>query len=96
MRIEVSGSPALHVQQMRAYAEYRAFSQLAVFASQLTTVRVVVSKSEDGRLTACAMSAELRHGGRVETRSRGRPARAVDSAARKLAEATRRRLQELR
>ena len=96
MRIEVSGSPAVHVQQLRAYAEYRAFSQLAAFASELTTVQVVVSKSADGRLTSCVMSVDLRDGSRIESRSRGtQPTRAVDSAARKLADTTSTRLRNL-
>ena len=43
MRIEVSGSPALHVERMRGYAEYRVFSQLAALAHEVRTVRVVLS-----------------------------------------------------
>ena len=90
MRIEVSGSPALHVERLRAYAEYRVFSQLAAFAHEVRTVRVVLSQSTDDRPTSCVMSAELRHGGRIRARSRGRQAiRAVDAAATKLADATR-------
>lgn len=93
MRIEVSGSPALQAGRMRAYAEYRVFSQLAVFARQVKAVRVVISRSTDDRPTSCTMSADLRHGGWVRVRSRGRqPTRAVDSAAHKLAEATREQL----
>ena len=88
MRIDVSGSPALHVEGLRAYAEYRVFSQLAAFALRVKTVRVVISRSADDQPTSCLMSADLRHGGRIRTRSRGRqPIRAVDSAAKKLAEA---------
>ena len=94
MRIEVSGSPALHVEQIRAYAEYRVFSQLAVFAHEVRTVRVVLSRSTDDRPTSCVMSAELRQGGRIRSRSRGtQPTGAIDSAAEKLAEATGKRLQ---
>ena len=88
MRIEVSGSPALHVERMRAYAEYRVFSQFAAFAHEVKTVRVVLSGSPDDR-TSCEMSAELRQGDRIRSRSRGtQPTRAIDSAAEKLAEAT--------
>ena len=96
MRIEVSGAPALHVERMRAYVEYRTFSQLAAFASQLATVRVVLCKSADDRLTSCVISAELGHGDRIQSRSRStQPVRAVDSAAKKLAEAMRKRLREM-
>ena len=96
MRIEVGGAPALHVERMRAYIEYRAFSQLAIFASQLATVRVVVCKSADDRLTSCVISAELSDGDRIESRGCGtQPVRAVDSAVRKLADAIRKRLREL-
>jgi hypothetical protein len=31
-RIEVSGPPAVHVERLRTYAEYRVFSQVAAFA----------------------------------------------------------------
>jgi ribosome-associated translation inhibitor RaiA len=93
MRIEVSGSPSLHVQRMRGYAEYRVFSQLAALAHEVRTVRVVLSRSTDDR-TSCVISAELREGGRIRSRSRGsQPTRAIDSAAEKLAEATSKRLQ---
>ena len=96
MRIEVSGSPALHVERMRAYAEYRVFSQLAAFAHQVKTVRIVVSRSTDDRPTSCVLSAELRQGGRIRCRSRGtEPTRAIDAAVEKLAEATSKRLQPL-
>lgn len=96
MRSEVSGSPALHVERLRPYAEYRVFSQLAAFTRQLKTIRVVVIRSPDDGPTSCTMSAELRHGGRIRARSRGRqPTRAVDSAAKKLAEATTERLRPL-
>ena len=96
MRIDVSGSPALHVERLRAYAEYRVFSQLAAFARQVETIRVVISRSTDDQPTSCRMSAELRHGGRIRSRSRGRePTGAVDSSARKLAEATRAQLSAL-
>jgi ribosome-associated translation inhibitor RaiA len=94
MRIEVTGSPALHVEQMRAYAEYRVFSQLAAFAHEVRTVRVVLSRSTDNLPTSCVISAELREGDRIRSRSRGtQPTRAIDSAAEKLAEATGKRLQ---
>jgi ribosome-associated translation inhibitor RaiA len=93
MHIEVSGSPALHVEQMRGYAEYRVFSQFAALAHQVRTVRVVLSRSTDDR-TSCAMTAELSEGGRIRSRSRGsQPTRAIDSAAERLAEATSKRLQ---
>lgn len=93
MRIEVSGSPALDAERLRAYAEYRVFTQLAPFAPEVETVRVVLTRSTDEGPTCCLMSAELRDGGRLRVRSRGRqPVRAVDSAATKLAEAMRERL----
>ena len=96
MRIDVSGSPAVDVERLRAYAEYRVFSQLAAFALEVKTVQVVISRSADDRSTSCLMSAELRHGGRIRSRSRGRePTGAVDSSARKLAEATRAQLSAL-
>lgn len=92
MRIEVSGSP-LHVERLRAYAEYRVFSLLAAFAHQVKTVRVVLSRSSNGRPTSCVISAEFEHGGRIRSRSRStQPTRAIDSAAKKLAEATSQRL----
>jgi ribosome-associated translation inhibitor RaiA len=96
MQIEVSGSPAVDVARLRAYAEYRVFTRLVAFAPHLETVRVVVSRSTDHRPTSCVMTAELRQGGRIQTRSRSRqPTRAVDSAAERLAEAAGERLQSL-
>ncbi len=89
MRIDVSGSAAVQAGGMRAYAEYRVFSRLAAVVPQVKAVRVVISRSTDDRTTSCTMSAALRHGGWIRVRSRGRqPARTVDSAANKLAEAT--------
>jgi ribosome-associated translation inhibitor RaiA len=96
MRIEVSGSPAVYVERMRTYVEYRVFSQLAAFARQVETVRVVINRRTDNGPTSCVMSAELIRGGRIHTRSRDtQPLRAVDSAARKLGEATSTKLQGL-
>ena len=93
MRIEVSGSVALEGGDLRAYAEYRVFSRLAAFAGQVNIVRIVISRPTDDRPTSCTMSASLSRGGCVWARSRGRqPIRAVDSAATKLAEATRAQL----
>lgn len=93
MQIEVSGSSASCVTRMRAYAEFRVFRQLAEFANDVKTVRVVVTGSADDHTTSCVMSAELRRGDRIESRGRStRPSHAVDSAAVKLAAATSRRL----
>lgn len=92
MRIEVCGS-LVHVERLRAYAEYRVFSQLAAFAHEVTTVRVVLRRSGDDRPTSCLICAEFEHGGRIRFRSRStQPTRAIDSAARKLAEAASDRL----
>jgi ribosome-associated translation inhibitor RaiA len=94
MRIDVSGSPVL-VGRLRAYAEYRVFSLFAAFAHQVRTVRVVLSQPSEDRPTTCAMSADLPVLGRLRSRSRGtQPTRAIDAAARKLADSTRQRLQE--
>ena len=93
MQIEVSGSSASPVGRMRAYAEFRVFRQLAAFAREVKTVRVVVRRSADDQTTSCVMSAELRRGEVVRSRCRStRPSHAVDSAAKKLAAATSRRL----
>jgi ribosome-associated translation inhibitor RaiA len=92
MRIDVSGS-ILDVEPLRAYAEYRVFSQLAAFAHQVKVVRVVLSQSSDDRATSCVISAEFEQGGRIRSRSRGtQPTRAIDSAAKKLAESASNRL----
>lgn len=93
MEIEVIGSSASCAGQMRAYTEFRVFRELAAFAREVKTIRVVVSRSVDDETTSCAMSAELRRGDLVRSRSRStRPSHAVDSAAEKLATATSRRL----
>jgi len=93
MHIEVSGSSASRVKRMRAYAEFRVFRQLAAFAREVKTVRVDVNRSASGETTSCMMSAELRRGGQVRSRSRSpRPSHAVDAAAEKLATETRKRL----
>jgi ribosome-associated translation inhibitor RaiA len=85
MRIDVSGSPAASLGRLRAYAEYRVFTQLAAFADQVRTVRVVLNRSADDRTTSCVMSAELENAIRIQARSRDtQPIRAVDSAATKL------------
>jgi ribosome-associated translation inhibitor RaiA len=95
MRIEVSGSLE-HVERLRAYAEYRVFSQLAAFAHHVKMVRVTLSRSKDERPTSCAISVELHHGGHIRSRSRGaQPTRAIDSAARKLAEEAGKQLQTM-
>jgi ribosome-associated translation inhibitor RaiA len=87
MRICISGSPAIHLEQLRAYAEYRVFTQLAVFADQVKMVRVVVSRSADDRMTSCVMSAELDNAIRIQARSRDtQPICAVDTAAKRLAQ----------
>jgi ribosome-associated translation inhibitor RaiA len=89
MRIEVSGPAASHAGRMRAYAEFRVFRQLAPFAHEVKAVRVVVSRSPDRLTTSCVMSAELRRGCLIRSRSRStKPSHAVDSAAAKLATAT--------
>jgi ribosome-associated translation inhibitor RaiA len=86
IRIDVSGSRASDVGPLRAYAEYRVFTQLAAFAQDVHIVRVSVRRSDDGT-TSCVMNAELCDGAQVQTRSRDtRPIAAVDSAAKKLAE----------
>jgi len=93
MQIEVSGSSASPIGRMRAYTEFRVFRQLAAFAREVKTVRVVVSRSAEDHTTSCVMSAELRRGDLVKSRSRStKPSHAVDSAAEKLAAATSRRL----
>ena len=86
MRISISGSPAVHLEQLRAYAEYRVFTQLAAFADQVKVVRVFVSRSADDRMTSCVMSAELDNAMRIQVRGRDtQPIRAVDFAAKRLA-----------
>jgi ribosome-associated translation inhibitor RaiA len=86
MRISVSGWPALHLEQLRAYAEYRVFTQLAALADQVKRVHVVVSRSADDRMTSCVMSVELENAMRIQARGRdAQPIRAVDSAAKRLA-----------
>lgn len=93
MHIEVGGSSALCFGRMRAYAEFRVFRQLAALAREVKTVRVDVNRSASGETTSCVMSADLRRGGQVRSRSRSpRPSHAVDSAAAKLATATRKQL----
>ena len=93
MRIEVSGSAPSCVTRMRAYTEFRVFRQLAAFAQEVKTVRVVISRSADDQTTSCVMNAELRRGDQVSSRGRSaRPSHAVDSAAEKLAMATSKRL----
>jgi len=93
MRIDVSGSPALHAARLRAYVEYRLFSHLAPFAPEVETVQVVLTRSTDDGPTSCLISLELTRGDPIRARSRNtQPARAVDSAAAELGEATRERL----
>jgi len=78
---------------MRAYIEFRVFRQLAALAQDVKTVRVVVNRSADDQTTSCVMSAELRRGDRVKSRSRStKPSHAVDDAAEQLATATSNRL----
>lgn len=93
MRIHVIGPVPRFVERIRAYAEYRIFSELAPLARDVASVRVVVRQSPAGGVTSCCASADLGAGRRVQVRSRrAQPTGAIDAAAERLSAAAARRL----
>lgn len=97
MEIEVTGSVAADFRLLRAYAEYRVFSSLAIVAAAFTHVRVrVISDAAGGTLT-CAIRARLGHGAVIRVRSRcPQPTKAIDRAADRLARVAIQRLGRMR
>jgi hypothetical protein len=92
LRITVSGPAADEPGQLRAYAEYRVFTQLAVFADRVRKVRVVLGRSAGDRVTTCVMRAELDGAIRIQATGRNaQPICAIDAAAKTLADAVRNR-----
>jgi hypothetical protein len=92
MRIVIRTLPSSAGNQLRAYAEYRVFSQLASLAREIASVRVAIHQATDGS-TECAITADLGQVGRTRARSRRpEPSRAIDAAVNDLAEATSERL----
>lgn len=93
MRIEVTGSPAVCVDRLRAYAEYRVFARLAPVANRVKAVRITVRRLTDAGATSCVVVADLGPGGTTRTRTRSmQPSRAIDVAATRLAAAVLKRL----
>ena len=94
MRIHVIGAATGTGADIRAYAEYRVFARLAPLVRDISSVRVVLSRSRTDGSTSCALAADLGAAGSVRTRARRvQPTRAVDEAAERLLAAAIRRLE---
>jgi hypothetical protein len=92
MRIVIRTLPSSAGTQLRVYAEYRVFSQLASLAPEIASVRVAIRRATDG-CTECAITADLGQAGRTRARSRKlEPSGSIDAAVNDLAEVTSDRL----
>ena len=93
MQISVVGPPALSAEQIRAYAEYKLFSRLVAFVSEIADVHVVVTAPGGDSTASCTVALDLGEAGCVRTRiRRGGAVSAVDAAAETIARAAARRL----
>ena len=93
MHISVVGPPSLSAEQIRAYAEYKLFSRLVIFARHLGDVHAVVTAQSGAAHATCTLAVDLGEAGRVRTRvHRVSAVAAVDAAAELITHAIPRRL----
>jgi ribosome-associated translation inhibitor RaiA len=83
MRIRVSGITPPVTDEQRAYAEYRFFTSIALYETQIRAVDVVVRRDAAApRQFLCTVAVGLRGDGHVKTQARAaHPTAAIDRAA---------------